>query len=160
MILQNPLWWLVIASAICVVGIVFAFKQMVSNIVSSEHLEEADIHSKVSREFQQFILKLAYIEALPIIIICFSILQIFGSMRIVDHPVIEPVVPFIVTLLLMAFGSVNVYLTRVHTLQDPQLSHFVKQHVANQSMLALAFVNALPLISLFFCVMVLTGSVS
>jgi len=159
MILQNPFWWLVIASAICVVGIVFAFKQMVSNIVSSGHLEEAEIHSRVSREFQRFILKLAFIEAVPIIITFFSISHIFGSMRIVDHPVIEPVVPFIVTLLLMAFGSVHVYLTRVHTLQDPQLSHFVKLHVANQSMLALAFVNTFPLISLFFCVMVLTGLV-
>jgi hypothetical protein len=159
MSLQNPFWWLVIASAICVVGIVVAFKQMVSSISTSGHLEETELRSQVSREFQRFILKIAYIEAVPIIIICFSMFQILGIYPIVAHPVIQPVIPLIVLLLIMAFGWINVFLTRVQTLQDPQLSDSVKQYVVSHSILALAFVNAIPLISSFFCVLVLTGSV-
>ncbi|BCU81010.1 hypothetical protein JIR001_07930 [Polycladomyces abyssicola] len=154
MTLQNPLWLFVIASAICVVGIFFSFKQMVSNIVSSEYSQEL-----FAKEFERFIVRLAAIEAVPVLLIAFGILQIFGSFQIIDHPVVEPVVPLIVTLLIMAFGAVNIFLTRMQIQQDPHLTDSAKRYVANQSIIVLALVNALPLISLVFCMMVLTGSV-
>jgi hypothetical protein len=159
MTLQNPLWLFVIASAICVVGIVSAFKQMVSSIVSSVHMEGPELKSLVAREFRRFIVKLAFIETVPMILLCFGMLQVLGSFQIIDHPVIEPVVPLIVTLLIMAFGGINIFLTRVLTLQDPYLSDSAKQYVANQSIIVLTLSNAIPLISLVFCIMVLTGSV-
>jgi hypothetical protein len=154
MTLQNPLWLFVIASAICVVGIVFSFKQMVSNIVSSEYSQDL-----FAKEFERFIVRLVAIEAVPVLLIAFGILQIFGSFHIIDHPVVEPVVPLIVTLLIMAFGAVNIFLTRMQIQQDPHLTDSTKRYVANQSIIVLALVNALPLISLVFCIMVLTGSV-
>jgi hypothetical protein len=80
-------------------------------------------------------------------------------MTFIDHPVVEPVVPLIVTLLIMVFGAVNIFLTRMQIQQDPHLSDSAKRYVANQSIIVLALVNALPLISLVFCMLVLTGSV-
>ncbi len=152
-IVSNPAWLFVISSAIAVVGIVLSFKLSVSNLLSAENSGEETLRAGFQKEFIRFITRLLFIEALPLILTVWGIIQIFDSVEV------EVEIPLILVFLILVFGWIQIFLTRSQVMRDPHSSASLNRHVSNFSMITIALASALPLISLMMLIMKLADLV-
>ncbi|PTX60720.1 hypothetical protein C8P63_10829 [Melghirimyces profundicolus] len=155
MLVENPAWLLFAASAIVVVGIVIAFRQTVSNVLSAGQMEGAEegVPSLVQREFTRFFIKMLVIESLPLLLVIFFFIQVLEG-----RGAVEVEVPLILIFLLLIFGWVNVFLTRMQVVQDPRSNEVLKKRITAHAVIIGGMLSAFPLISLALCLLILTGS--
>jgi len=146
----DPVWSLVIASAIAVIGGVFAYKQFVSKLVESSSAEEL---SRRGQEFSRFVIKFAIIEAVPILLLAYALFQITSGMGVST----DATLPLVAVLLIALFGLLSVYFTTSQILQDPRSAAGMKNHVTSLMMVSASLIHTIPLVSLLVLFLVMLG---
>ncbi|PTM59841.1 hypothetical protein [Desmospora activa] len=136
--MENPSWLFALASIIAVVGIVIVFKSFIGRLqAKGEEAEEIDLQ----REFAPFLLRVSLVEVVPLVLIA------VGTMQIFDGTGSDIIFPLVLILGALLFGCINIFLTRQEVINNPRISEKGKMLLNLFCMVAIAFVTAIPLIS-------------
>lgn len=134
--MENPSWLLVLSSGIAVVGMGIIFRQLLSRF--QEQGEAFDLQ----KELQSFLTKIVMIEAIPIVLIAWAIMQLFEGAEF------DFLIPLFILIGLLLFGFIQVFLVRQQVVHDPRLPEKVKRQATGLSSLGYAFITAIPIISI------------
>lgn len=152
----DPIWLVVIASALGTIGGLIAYKQLVSHFVESSSEEE--FFARRQQAFSQFLVRYITAEAIPIILFAYSAFIIItegsASTGVTD------VTPFLVAVILfMLFGALSAYFTGSPILRDPRASDQMKNDAKGLISIGVAWINAISVASTGLLILVLTGQV-
>jgi hypothetical protein len=141
-----PGWWFAIASIIAVLGIVFFFKQMVRSV--SDHLEKGEEKniSAIQSLLSRFFIKVAIAEVIPIILIIVGFVQ--SEKWTKEISTMAAYTPFIIVILTLLFGNLNVILSRGSLLLFNDSKGQWKGTIDSIIFSAMAVVSAIPIISI------------
>jgi hypothetical protein len=141
-----PGWWFAIASIIAVLGIVFFFKQMVRSV--SDHLEKGEEKniSAIQSLLSRFFIKVAIAEVIPIILIIIGFVQ--SEKWTKEISTMAAYTPFIIVILTLLFGNLNVILSRGSLLLFNDSKGQWKGTIDSIIFSAMAVVSAIPIISI------------
>jgi hypothetical protein len=148
---MNPAWLFVIASVIAVVGILFAFRKMMSQL--QEKVEEGNEINMESfqKEQTRFFIHVAIVEGFPILLIVFG----FGQ---IEH-LVEPVnifIPLVIIIVIFLASLFSVLTLRRDILGYKELSQGLKNIVNTFVFIGLIFLSAIPTISIV-ALLIITG---
>jgi hypothetical protein len=139
----NPAWLFVIASIIAVIGILFAFRKMMSHIQGKvEKGKEINIES-FQKEQTRFFIHVAIVEGFPILLIVFGFVQI--------EQLVEPVnilIPLVIIIAVFFASLFSVLTLRKDILGYKESSQGLKNPVNTFVFIGLIFLSAIPTVSI------------
>ncbi|MCT2534955.1 hypothetical protein NC661_17525 [Aquibacillus koreensis] len=137
----SPAWLFSLASIIAVFGILLAFKKMVASI--QYKLENNQLTSEtIQKEQSRYFLKVAIIEAVPILLIIIGFMQI-GSEEV---STISTTIAALIIIGLIILTVVHVFLARNELLRVTSNEH--KAYIHTLLFLGFGTILAIPIISL------------
>ncbi|WP_226038155.1 hypothetical protein [Aquibacillus saliphilus] len=135
-------WLFVLASTIAVLGILFSYKNLITII---QHRKE---HEKLTTEaFQKlqstFFIRIALIEAFPILLI------IFGFVQMENNPIVtaDAIFPLLIIMALLSYALINVVITRSDAITDSATTEY-KNFVNTLTIIGFATITGIPAISI------------
>ncbi|MBM7573573.1 hypothetical protein [Aquibacillus albus] len=141
---MNTGWLFVLASAIAVVGIVTAFKQMMVVVEGKLEKEEVVSTNSLQKQLSGFFIRVALIESIPIVLIVFGFIQMetwVGNQS-------DILLPLIIIIIILVFGIINVFLSRGSLLAFNDLPKEAKTFIQTLIFIGMAMVSAIPIISI------------
>lgn len=148
----DPVWSLVIASALGVIGGLIPYKQLVSHLADTS---EEEFIARRERAFSRFLVRYFIAEAVPILFLGYGMWILLEGGISSDE---MDVFPFLVTVILIAlFGALSVYLATSQFLQDPQVSDEMRNSLKSARAIGFNLVNMIPEVSIVLLIMVMIG---
>ena len=141
-------WFFVIASLIAVIGVVVAFKQLVHQV--GEMIDRGDTINEgvLQAQMTRFFMKVAIIEAIPIILIVLGFMQIGESTGDSNQ-----MIPLTIILLIFVFGIINVMLSKNGLFIRKEIDSSTRSSLNMLNFIGIAFVSSVPLISVIALMM-------
>jgi MFS family permease len=142
---MNPAWFFVIATVIAVLGILFAFKNMMSHV--REKLEKGqEIRGEsIQQEQTRFFIKVAMVEAIPILLIVYGFMQI----EHIQEQNYNTLLPILIIICVVIFALIQIlFLKRDMVGQHDPISTESNTLVNTLMMIGLAMVSAIPIVSI------------
>lgn len=140
---MNPAWLFVLATVIAVLGILYAFKQMIVKIQEKvENGQEVKAES-IQKEQTNFFIKVAMFEAIPILLIVYGFMQIG-----IEDENYSIILPLIIIAGILIFALVQILaLKRDLSVQNDRFSPETIGLVNTLIMIGMAMVSAIPIVS-------------
>lgn len=136
----NPAWLFVLAAIIAVLGILAAFKNLMSYVQQKiEANEEVSIQS-LQKKQGQFFVKVALSESIPLLLIVFGFMSMDSSN---DQNIF---IPLILVLAVLIFALFQVFNIRRNALGYGETSKELNNIVNTLSFLGGALLSAIPII--------------
>jgi MFS family permease len=142
---MNPAWFFVIATIIAVFGILFAFKNLMAHIREKIEKGQEVRGESIQQEQTRFFIKVAMVEAIPILLIVFGFMQI-GQ---IDEQAHNTLLPILIILGIVSFAFIQIlFLKRDMVGHYDPISSESKTLVNTLIMIGLAMVSAIPIVSI------------
>jgi MFS family permease len=142
---MNPAWFFVIATIIAVFGILFAFKNLMAHVREKIEKGQEVSGESLQQEQTRFFIKVAMVEAIPILLIVFGFMQI-EQINVQAHNTLLQIL-IIVGIVIFAFIQI-LFLKRDMVGQHDPISPESKTLVNTLMMIGLAMVSAIPIVSI------------
>ncbi|WP_442599783.1 hypothetical protein [Neobacillus sp. D3-1R] len=137
----NPAWLFVIASIIAVIGILFSFKIMMSQIQTI--IQDQGLNMEmIQKEQTRFFIKIAISEAVPILLIVYG----FTLIGELEEPV-NILFPIVIIVGVFLFALVQILLTRRDVLGFHDVNSETKTFLNAMIFIGVAMVAAIPIVS-------------
>lgn len=152
----DPIWSLLIASALGVIGGLIPYKLLVSHL--GESSSEEEFLARREQAYNRFIIRYFIAQAIPFLFFGYGMYAILleGSVSAGATDVI----PFLVAAVLIAlFGALSVYLTVSPFLRDPHFSDEMRNLMKNTRLIGYTLITTIPEVSILLLVMILFGLV-
>lgn len=140
----DPTWFLVMASALAVIGGVLVYKQSVSQL--AECASEEEFLSRRPQAYLRFFVKFVVVEFVSLPFLIYGMYQIVSGMA-GSTDVTYQLLAVVLTLL---FGVLSVYFTSSQIVKDPNVSDMMKKYAIHHMILGLGLIHAFPVVSLAF----------
>lgn len=138
----DPIWSLVIASAIGVIGGILVYKQFVAHLAESS--SEDEFLARRSQAYSRFAVKFLIIEFILLPLILYGVYQIVsGTVESADVTL-----PLITVLLIILFGVLSLYFTSSQIIRDPNASERMKNWMSSTMIIWFGLINSFPVVSL------------
>lgn len=138
-------WLFVAATLIAIMGILFAFRKMMSGIQEIVANNEEISSSKIQKAQTNFFIGVALAESVPILLIVFGFIQLEN--RDMDS-INDMMIPLIVIIGIWIYGVFNIWMARKDTLGDRDISKESKMAINTMAMIGVSLISAIPIISL------------
>lgn len=152
----DPIWSLLIASALGVIGGLIPYKLFVSHLAASSSEEE--FFARREQAYHRFAIRYFIAEAIPYLFLGYGAYMLVtegsASTGVTDAT------PFLVAVIfIMLFGALSAYFTASPILRDPRASARMNNYAKVLISLGFALINAVSVASLGLLILVLTGQV-
>src|SRR5690606_16686761 len=152
----DPIWSLLIASALGVIGGLIPYKLFVSHLAASSSEEE--FFARREQAYHRFAIRYFIAQVIPFLFLGYGMYIILtegsASTGVTD------VIPFLVAAVFIALvGGFSVYLTTSPFLRDPHFSAEMRNLMKNARLIGYALITAIPEVCIGFFVMILIGLV-
>lgn len=138
----DPIWSLVIASAIAVIGGIVVYKQMVAHL--SESASGEDFQARRQQAYSGFVARFLVVELVSLPFLIYGVYHIVSGM--VEST--DVTLPLMVVLLMVLFGALSLYFTTSQITRDPHASDEVKNITNSMMMIGFGLITSFPVISL------------
>lgn len=138
--LENPAWLFAFATIIACFGISIAFKQLMSHMLELVKEENSQLLQRVTTGF---FIKVALIEAIPIMLLVFGIMKMNKFNGTMD----DMIVPLVVTVAVYIFSLLVIFLSAKQVQNYPGLSANLKNQTSVFMMMGIAICSTFPLIA-------------
>lgn len=143
--MENPSWLFVLAAAIAVIGIVIAFKQLAASLEEKIFNKERSGQEPFQKDLSSFFIKVAIIEAIPIILIVLGFINIETLPDGRDPS--DLTIPLFLVIFSFIFGVLNIFLTRGRLLADQNIEGESKAFINTVIFVGIGMVSAIPIIA-------------
>jgi hypothetical protein len=141
--LFNPIWSLVAASVIAVIGGIVVYRQVVAHL--SESSSEEDFQARRQRAYSSFVIRFLLVELVSMSILLYGMYHIV-VLRTVEFA--DVTLPLAVVLLTILFAFLSLYFTTSQITKDPQASEDVKRFMSSMMITGFGLISGPPVASL------------
>ena len=134
-----------LASLIAVTAIVVSFKQLIGDVQNRLSESPELTQDMLRQEFTRFFIKVAIVEALPILLIVLGFVQIGGQEG--TFTLMEVLPSMVIVAILLAVGIFNVFIARQDTISLGSFSTQTKTMINTVCMIGLSLISAIPIVS-------------
>jgi uncharacterized membrane protein len=151
--LINPAWLFVLATAIAVIGILFAFKNLMASLQDKiDNGQEIKIGS-MQQETTRFFITVAIVEAIPILLIMYGFMQI----EKLEGQSVNILLPQLIIIGILIFALIHVLMVRRDTLgHRDESTEETKTIVTTLMFIGLVMIGAIPIVS-FVAILLMAG---
>lgn len=140
----NPAWFFVVATVIAVFGILISFKNMMEYVQGRIEQGQEISGESMQREQTRFFVKVAIVEAIPILLIVYGFMQIE---QIVDQTY-NMLLPLLIIVGVLIFAFIQIlFLKRDIIGRNDVISTESENLINTFMMIGLAMVAAIPIVS-------------
>lgn len=150
---ENPSWIFLTATLFAVVLISNVFRNLM--VVIDDKLSRGEIKNAldIQKKLPQFFFKIAIVEVIPILLIIFGLVKVFDLNEKLEQS--QVLIPLAIVLFSLFLGIRMTFSAKNNVLSHPNMKEDVKQYVNSLSYIGMAFISAIPIISIVGIVILL-----